>query len=404
MVKNEIFKKKELLEKIIIIISLIVSITPAMFKYYYDLPYLFIIFYICIKIINQKIKKGFYFFLFFIFLFIILKFFLDKMGLSSFQGLHKALSDLRFLFFFVFTILICKQKNLDKIIWISILIIVLINLLFTLFAYFEPNLYRKIIQLYFGNYYFVPSTGIPVSLTAFNQGGRITGIMQLPIFCGTFFITLSYLSLLHYRYLNLNFFVFLLANILFLFFIISANSSVIYLYPFILLVYLLLRYQISIVTLMFLGFLIIMIIISSSILMNQEENLLLFVNRDLLGERFMEHRQMYQAWSRIDVSFMDMLIGFSPADKGEYGKGFDDMAYNSRIVFGGTTYVIYFYFMVFYMFYESFKDLWRLWTPLFLTGLLVDLGGSFFSYPHVGWIMIISIVYTLNQLKKNRRI
>jgi hypothetical protein len=154
---------------------------------------------------------------------------------------------------------------------------------------------------------------------------------------------------------------------------------------------------------MFFGFLIIMIIILSSILMNQEENLLLFVNRNLLGERFMEHRQMYQAWSRIDVSFMDILIGFSPADKGEYGKGFDDMAYNSRIVFGGTTYVTYFYIMVFYMFYENFKDLWRLWTPLFMTGLLVDFGGSFFSIPHFGWIMIISIVYTLSQLKKKIR-
>jgi len=56
------------------------------------------------------------------------------------------------------------------------------------------------------------------------------------------------------------------------------------------------------------------------------------------------------------------------------------------------------------MFYENFKDLWRLWTPLFITGLLVDFGGSFFSFPHFGWIMIISTVYTLNQLKKNTRI
>ena len=403
MIKNEIFKKKiDLLGISIIIISLIISITPAIFKYYYDIPYLLIIIYVSIKLINKKINTGFYFFLFFIFLFMLLKFFLEKLGVSSFQGFHKGLSDLRFLFFFAFSLLISKEKNMDKVIWITLLTIVLFNLLFTLLAYFEPILYRKIIQLYFGNYYFVPSTGTPVSLTAFNHGGRITGIMLLPIFTGTFFITLSYLSFLYYRYLNLNFFTFIIANILFLFFIISTDSSIKYLYPFIFITYFVLRFPISFSVLLTSGFFIMIIVISLSILTYQEEKLLQFVNVNLLGERFMEHRQMYQAWSNITVSFKDILIGFSPYEKGSYGKGFADMAYNSRIVFGGTTYIFYFYFMVYFMFYQNFKNLWRLWTPLFLTGLLIDFGGSYFSYPHVGWIMIVAIVYTLNQLEKKK--
>ena len=109
MIKNEIFKKKiDLLGISIIIISLIISITPAIFKYYYDIPYLLIIIYVSIKLINKKINTGFYFFLFFIFLFMLLKFFLEKLGVSSFQGFHKGLSDLRFLFFFAFSLLISK--------------------------------------------------------------------------------------------------------------------------------------------------------------------------------------------------------------------------------------------------------------------------------------------------------
>ena len=68
MIKNETFKKKiDLLGISIIIISLIISITPAIFKYYYDIPYLLIIIYVSIKLINKKINTGFYFFYFLFF-------------------------------------------------------------------------------------------------------------------------------------------------------------------------------------------------------------------------------------------------------------------------------------------------------------------------------------------------
>ena len=394
-------KKNNLIINLIFLICTFISISPALFAYYYDIPYLLISIYLFFYFYFKKVSIDFLFFFFLLFLFIFIKLLLNEFSISSFQGIHKGLADLRFLVFFTFALILLKNEHysLNKLIFICTFVILLVNIFLISLALTIPEIYKQVINIYFGEYYSVFSTGMPVSLLAFNSGGRIQGLFLLPIFTGAFFITLSYLNLIYTKYINSNLLLFITIQAICFVSIYVSKSSIIWLYfSFFLFFYL--NYNITTKLKIFLFLFFLISTIFTIHITNNFDEFLYFVNTELLGERFLEKRQMHQAWSRIAVDYIDIFLGFSPAAKGEYGKGFMDMSYNSRLVFGGLFYLIYFYGMVFYLFFKNFKKIWIIVLPLLLIGLAVDLGGSYFSEPQFGWLKILLIVSIFGMVQK----
>ena len=125
------------------------------------------------------------------------------------------------------------------------------------------------------------------------------------------------------------------------------------------------------------------------------DNLNLLINHTLLGGRFYNYKgeegNILQAWNRIDLSLLDLLFGFSPVAKGELGKGFGDMGYLIRFVYGGIIYTILYYFSIFYCFIKKFNKISYIWLPIFLIGLIVNIGGVFFTIPQFGWLLILHL-------------
>lgn len=385
------------LAKFIIIVSTIVTITPAILPYYYDIPYLLVfIFFISIAL-QGKFPKIFSFLIFFAVFFISLQLLFNFLGLSSFQGLKRIIVDFRYFSFFFFAILI-HQKGIEisKYLVCAFLIIVTINTLYIVFGMINPDLYRSILINYFAEHYSVYSQGRPLTLTAY-QGGRIMGLMLAPIFTGIFFITLSYLSYLCFRFLNMSFTIMLIIQILCVTAMFQANTTIKLLFPLIIILSYYFEHKNIFIKLNIFVIGLFVLLLSSLLYFDE---VVYFIQYDLLSGRLRADGSIFRVWSRIDLSVIDLLFGFSPEAKGEFGKGFGDMGYNYRMTYGGLIYLVFFYFSIFFIFKKYFNKLFFIWLPIYMMGLAIDLGGSYFSIPHVGWLLIISIVTVLKNIEK----
>ena len=391
------YKFNSVFIKFIFFLSTIIAITPAITPYYYDIPSALIFVFLLIQFFFGGIKKDLFYLLLVILLFLILQITLDIFEVSSYQGLKRLLADLRFFFYFFFAIYIFdKGIEISKYIIFAFLIIIFVNMIFLIIGIYEPNIYKDAIMLYQGNHYSIYSLGKPLSLQAY-MGEKIIGLFLAPIFLGIFFLILSYMTFICFRFLKMSFKTMFVTQLLSIFFLTFGGTSLIWLYPLSFFFFFYFEKKITIK--------LVLIFLTLSILFYFilfYDNLNLLINHTLLGGRFYNYKgeegNILQAWNRIDLSLLDLLFGFSPVAKGELGKGFGDMGYLIRFVYGGIIYTILYYFSIFYCFIKKFNKISYIWLPIFLIGLIVNIGGVFFTIPQFGWLLIISFVIMLKKI------
>lgn len=385
-----------LFAKFIILASTIVSITPAILPFYYDIPYLLVLIFFIIYALQGSFPKIFFYLILFSVIFVSLQLIFNFLGLSSFQGLKRIVVDYRFFSFFFFAIIIHEiDIKISKYLIFAFAAIIIVNTLYVVIGMINPELYISIVMNYFFDYYSIPSQGRPLTIAAYN-GGRIMGLMLAPIFTGIFFITLSYLSFLCFRFLSMSFSIMFITQILCLIFMLQANTTIKLLFPLIIL----LNYFFEKKIIFKLNIFILAISILMFVLLFFYDDVKYFIHYTLLSGRLTVNSNILPAWQRIDISIIDFLFGFSPESKGEFGKGFGDMGYNYRMTYGGLIYIIFFYGSIFFVFKKYFKKSLFVWLPIYFMGLAIEFGGTYFSIPQFGWLLIISTVIVLKNIEK----
>ena len=225
------YKFNSVFIKFIFFLSTIIAITPAITPYYYDIPSALIFVFLLIQFFFGGIKKDLFYLLLVILLFLILQITLDIFEVSSYQGLKRLLADLRFFFYFFFAIYIFdKGIEISKYIIFAFLIIIFVNMIFLIIGIYEPNIYKDAIMLYQGNHYSIYSLGKPLSLQAY-MGEKIIGLFLAPIFLGIFFLILSYMTFICFRFLKMSFKTMFVTQLLSIFFLTFGGTSLIWLYP-----------------------------------------------------------------------------------------------------------------------------------------------------------------------------
>lgn len=393
--------------KVILTLSLISAITPSIFSYYYDIPFFLISFFLFFEFIfnfDKKRIENLNFLIFvFSFFFLTLKLIFIFYDYATLKDIIRGVSDLRFFIYYLFFIFIIgKGIQINRYLISSVIILTFINFIVVCIGIYFPELYSNIISFFFKSYH-IPSIGESLSLVAYKHNNRITGLFLSPVASGMFFITLGYLSFLYFKYLKKPFLIMIFFQFICLFFMFQSRTSVIWIYPIIFLIHYFFELSLIFKILMILVF----VFILSILIGNDFSSFYDFIYSDLLGGRYSEGGNIHLAWSSIELNFFEKFFGFSPEFKGFYGKGFGDSGYIYRLTYGGIFYVLFYFSYIFIIFLKNFNNLKNIWLPLFITALLVDFGSSYFSITHVGWLMTLSILITLNTIKerfKNSRL
>lgn len=391
---NILFLPYQKFLKIIVLLSFIFSITPELFPYFFDLCTVIIF---LVLILRFKISYQFLLILAFFSLFLLWKILLDQMGITGFNGFKRPFADIRFFIFVEFSMIYIYYCADFRFLWKIILLFLILNSSLIILGLYDKDIYLKIISIYFNDYYLIPSQGISINeASAINN--RLIGFFIQPMFLGGFMISLSFFIFLLWKNSILNLYEIILSQVMILFNLLLSGSTIIYglIILFSLWWFFNLKFFFKVLTISFILSLLVIIIYLTGI---NFRDFLLNVDLYLLGSRFGLNSNFQDAFNKIDLNISNILFGFSLNDLNASGKGFGDSGYVYKFVFGGISYNIFYYYFVFLYLKKYFLNNNLILYPIFITGLLVEVGGSYFSTPHFGWLMILFMIVSANKLK-----
>ncbi len=368
----------------IIISQFTVAFTP----FYFDVILILIYFFITIKI--QKFKLNRYLLLPII-LFLSFAVIHELRYINNdFAIFPKSLySDLRPFFFLALSYNLLVGINVSYNLILNILFLnSLINFLFNIIGFIDPDIFRKLVTIIFNKSYIIiqhsENNGFPTSLSYMSSlQGRFCGAYIQPISAGlsSSFIILTIIYLLHSNKFNFKVLIIIFFS---LFNGFVSYSTMFHLLPFFISVwYIINKINIYILFSSIIIFILCFLFFLSFVDIN-EISLLFFT---ITSGRYSEDGNIAAVLLTKNFNIIDYIFGFDPYSLGHSGKGVGDSGFFIKWISGGIVY-IFLYFILLYNALRYYQkktsdkhSLSLFFNFIFFIFLLVELGTTPFSLP-----------------------